>query len=224
MQGWREYRAVMASMVGRALQLAWWTLWLGAQWTPIAAPHVRHHLQGPSVGYIGIGLAAAASWAGVPGLGEVGLIAGGVLAARGRLDLAELLVVAWLGAMVGGVTGWAIGRRAGQALLTAPGPLRRQRVTAVERGERFFTRFGVLAVYFAPSWVAGSTGLRAARFIPANALSAAIWSCMLGVGAYAIGPPIADVVGDIGLIGPIALGALAVAVIAYTLTRRQLSR
>ena len=138
----------------------------------LGALHIHHHLHGPSVGYFGIGLAAAASWVGVPGPGEAALVAGGILAAQGRLDLAELLVVAWLGAAVGGVAGWAVGRHAGRPLLSTEGPLHRQRVAALERGERFFARFGVLAVYFAPSWVAGSTGLRAARFLPANALAA----------------------------------------------------
>jgi membrane-associated protein len=190
----------------------------------MAVPYVHHHLHGPSLGYVGIGLAAVASWAGVPGPGETALIAGGILAAQGRLDLAELLVVAWLGAMVGGVAGWALGRHAGQALLTAPGRLYRQRMAAVVRGERFFARFGVLAVYFAPSWVAGTTGLGAARFIPANAISAVIWVALVGVGAYTVGPPIADVVGDIGLFGPISLAALAVAGVAYTLMRRHRRR
>lgn len=197
-----------------------WRPWLAAPWAPVAVPHVHHHLHGPSLGYVGIGLAAAASWAGVPGLGETALIAGGILAARGRLDLAELLVVAWLGAMAGGVAGWALGRRAGHALLTASGPLHRQRAAAIERGARFFARFGVLGVYFAPAWVAGSTGLRAARFLPANAIAAVIWACLVGGGAYAVGPQIADVVGDIGLIGLAALGALAVAGFTYKLLRR----
>jgi membrane protein DedA with SNARE-associated domain len=207
-------------MTGLAARLTRRAFLVGVPWTPMAVPHFHHHLHGPSLGYLGIGLAAAASWAGIPGPGETALIAGGILAARERLDLAELLVVAWLGAMVGGIAGWALGRRTGRPLLTARGPLHRQRMAAMVRGERFFARFGVLAVYFAPSWVAGSTGLGAPRFIVANAIAALIWVCLVGVGAYAVGPAIADVVGDIGLIGPIAVGALAVAGIAYTLTRR----
>jgi membrane protein DedA with SNARE-associated domain len=182
--------------------------------------HLHHHLHGPSLGYAGIGLAAAASWAGVPGPGETLLIAGGILAARGRLDLLEVLVVAWIGAMLGGAAGWALGRRAGHALLAAPGPLREQRVAAIARGERFFARFGVLAVYVAPSWVAGSTGLSAARFIPANAVSAGIWAALVGVGAYAVGPPIADLVGDVGLAGLLVLVALALAGVAYAILGR----
>jgi membrane protein DedA with SNARE-associated domain len=185
-----------------------------------AVLHIHHHLHGPSLGYAGIGVAAAASWAGLPGPGEAALIAGGIYAARGRLDLAELLVVAWLGAMVGGLAGWAVGRHAGQALLSASGPLRRQRVNALERGERFFDRFGVLAVYFAPSWVAGSTGLSAARFVPANALCALLWAALVGVGAYAVGPPIAEVVSDIGLVGLLVLAAIAILAAVVAAIRR----
>jgi membrane protein DedA with SNARE-associated domain len=211
----------MASAQMCRARLARWALLVAVPPTPLGAPHIHHHFHGPSLGYIGIGLAAAASWAGVPGPGEPVLIAGGILAARGRLDLAEVLVVAWLGAMVGGVAGWALGRRAGQALMTAPGPLRRQRAAAMVRGERFFTRFGVLAVYFAPSWVAGSTGLPGRRFVPANAVSAVVWVALLGVGAYAVGQPIADVVADLGLVGLLVLGAAALAAIAHAALRRR---
>src|SRR4051794_24600989 len=140
--------------------------------TPMVAAHLHHQFHGSSFGYVGIGLAAVASWAGVPGPGEPALIAGAIFARRGRLDLLEVLAVAWLGAMLGGVTGWVIGRRAGHTLVTAPGPLHRQRLRAITRGERFFERFGVLAVYVAPSWVAGSIGFPARRFILANALAA----------------------------------------------------
>src|SRR5918911_1914702 len=93
---------------------------------PLAAVHFHHHLHGPSLGYIGIGIAAAASWAGVPGPGEPALIAGAVFATRGRLDLLEVLVVAWLGAMLGGLTGWVVGRRTGHSLVSRSGPLHRQ--------------------------------------------------------------------------------------------------
>jgi membrane protein DedA with SNARE-associated domain len=189
--------------------------------TPLAAAHLHHHFHGSSFGYIGIGLAAVASWAGVPGPGEPALIAGAIFATRGQLDLLQVLAVAWLGAMLGGVAGWAIGRRAGHALITAPGPLHPQRLRAITRGERFFERFGVLAVYVAPSWVAGSIGFPARRFIPANALAAAMWTAVVGGGAYAIGPQVGDLVGDAGLVGLIALGGLAVLAIARTVLRRR---
>ena len=182
----------------------------------------HQHFHGPSVGYVGVGAAAAASWLGVPGPGEPVLIAAAVYAARGRLDLVEVLLVAWAGAAAGGTVGWLIGRRFGSLLVTARGPLRRQRAATAERGVRFFDRYGVLAVYLAPSWVAGSVGMRAARFLPANAVAAAIWALLVGLAAYAIGPSVAEMIGDLGLVGAIALAAVAVgAIIAGTLHRRR---
>jgi membrane protein DedA with SNARE-associated domain len=188
---------------------------------PLAVLHIHHHLHGSSLGYAGIGAAAAASWAGVPGPGEPALIAGAIYAAGGRLDLIEVLVVAWLGAMAGGVAGWAVGRRFGRALIAAPGPLRRQRVRAMNRGERFFARFGVLAVYLAPSWVAGATGFPGGRFVVANAFAAAFWVALVGGGAYLVGPSIGDIAADAGLVGLLVLGALALLGGARLLLRRR---
>jgi membrane protein DedA with SNARE-associated domain len=182
------------------------------------SPH-DHHFHGPPVGYAGVALAAAASWLGVPGPGEPVLIAAAVYAARGKLDLVEVLLVAWAGAAAGGIAGWAVGRRFGAALVSAPGPLRRQRTATAERGARFFERYGVLAVYLAPSWVAGSVAMRAARFLPANAVAAAIWALLVGLAAYAIGPSIAELIGDLGLAGAILLGVLAIAAVIAAVVR-----
>jgi membrane protein DedA with SNARE-associated domain len=183
------------------------------------APLHHPHFHGPSFGYLGIALAAAASWLGVPGPGEPVLIAGAVYAARGKLDLPEVLLLAWAGATAGGAAGWLIGRRFGELLVTAPGPLRRQRAAAAARGERFFERYGVLAVYLAPSWVAGSVGMRAARFLPANALAAAIWALLVGLAAYFVGPSIAELIGDLGLAGGITLAVVGVAAIVAGVLR-----
>jgi membrane protein DedA with SNARE-associated domain len=161
------------------------------------------------------------SWLGVPGPGEPVLIAAAVYAARGRLDLVEVLLVAWAGAAAGGMVGWAVGRRFGAALVDAPGPLRRQRAKAALRGTRFFERYGVLAVYLAPSWVAGSVAMRAARFIPANAIAAALWALLVGLAAYVIGPSVAEFVGDLGLAGLVILAALALGAAAVTVMRRR---
>jgi membrane protein DedA with SNARE-associated domain len=107
--------------------------------------------------------------------------------------------------------GWVVGRRFGAALVSAPGPLRRQRAKAALRGARFFERYGVLAVYLAPSWVAGSVAMRAARFLPANAIAAAVWALLVGLAAYLIGPSVAELLGDLGLAGLLIVGALAAA-------------
>jgi membrane protein DedA with SNARE-associated domain len=178
------------------------------------------HLHG-GFDYAGVALAAAASWIGVPGPGEPVLIAAGIFAARGRVDIVEVLLVAWAGATAGGVAGWLIGRRGGRALGTVSGPFLRIRLAALARGERFFERYGALGVYLAPSWITGINGMRAARFLPLNAFWALVWTLVVGGGAYLIGPSIEDVVADLGLVGGIVLALLVLAGIGGALLRRR---
>src|SRR6059058_2171381 len=91
------------------------------------AIQLHHRFHGPHVDYAAVGLAAAASWIGVAGVGEAALIAAGIAAGRGKVDISSILVVAWVGAMVGGAVGWLIGIRGGRALMTRPGPVYRLR-------------------------------------------------------------------------------------------------
>jgi membrane protein DedA with SNARE-associated domain len=187
----------------------------------VFAVHLRHHLHGPAGDYLGLAAAAVASWAGVPGPGEAALIAAGVLAAHHHIDIAEAVVVAWMGATAGGIIGWVVGLRAGRAVVAAPGPLYRTRMSALERGDRFFERFGTVAVFFTPSWVAGIHGMRARRYLPANAAAALVWALVVGVGAYFAGPPIVELVSDLGLVSGIVVVGLVVAAAGGGLLHRR---
>ena len=122
-----------------------------------ATASVHRHFHGPAVDYVGLAAAAGASWAGVPGPGEPVLIAAAVYAARHRLDITEVLIVAFVAAAsVGSSVGWS--GWSGPDARDPPGPLRR-----AAHGGRGPWRRGVRA----PSgdrdpadarWVAGSTG------------------------------------------------------------------
>src|SRR5205085_9867829 len=96
---------------------------------------LHHHFHGPPIDYAGLAAAAAASWIGLPGPGEPVLIAAGVFAAKHKLDIGEVLLVAWLAAMGGGIAGWLIGMKAGRVVLTTRGPCQRGRLKALEGGE-----------------------------------------------------------------------------------------
>jgi len=182
--------------------------------------HLHHHLHGPAIDYVGLALAALASWVGVPGPGEPVLIAAGVFAARHKLDIGAVLLVAWAGATTGGILGWLLGIKAGHALLTAPGPLRRVRRRAIARGEQIFGRYVVLAVWIAPSWIAGIHRVRPPIYLPLNAAGAAVWATGIGLGAYWVGPAVVDFVGDLGVITAVALGAVIAAVVGTGMVRR----
>jgi membrane protein DedA with SNARE-associated domain len=188
------------------------------------AGRLHHHFHGSPLGYLAVAAAVLASWAGAPGPGEPVLITAAILAARGKLDLAEVLGIAWVSAVAGGVGGWLLGRHFGRALVTARGPLHDWRVTAVGRGERFFARYGIFAVYLVPCWVAGIAHMPASRFIPANAIAALVWVLLVGLGGYLVGPSLTDVIDDIGLIGVVAIGAVAAVAVVAALVRRRRRR
>jgi membrane protein DedA with SNARE-associated domain len=70
--------------------------------------------------------------------------------------------------------------------------------------------------------MAGIAEMRWTKFVPANAVSALLWALTLGVGAYYAGPPIIDVVQDIGTVGLIVvLAALGGGALLQALRRRR---
>jgi membrane protein DedA with SNARE-associated domain len=184
----------------------------------LAAMHP--HTRGSGVDYVGVFLASTVSWVAVPGPGEAALIAASISAAHGHLDLAAVLAVAWAGALLGGATGWIVGVKAGRELLMAPGPLHHLRLALIARGDRFYQRYGPVAVLFTPSWIAGIHDMRWSRFLPANAISGLAWALAVGLGAYLVGPSITDVVSDAGLAGGILLGVLFVLAVVLVVRRR----
>lgn len=171
----------------------------------VAAVQVRHGLHGPPFDYFGLAVACAASWIGIPGPGEPVLVAAGILAAKGKLDIGGVLAVAFLSAMVAGIAGWAIGFKAGRAVFLVKGPLRQLRERAVRRGDEVFARYTVLAIVLTPTWIAGIHRVRAALYLPVTVISAAVWAVGIGLGAYLAGPAILDFLDDLDTVAIIGL-------------------
>lgn len=172
-------------------------------------PHLFHHVRGPAFDYVGLAIACFASWAGLPGPGESLLLAAGIFAAKHKLDISPVVAVAFLGATVGGIAGWMVGRVGGRSLLTAPGPLRTIRLDAVARGEGAFKRVESVAILLTPSWVAGIYRAGPVIYNVVNAVSALVWAVAIAVGGYYVGPPVLDAIDDIGTVG-IVLAILVV--------------
>jgi membrane protein DedA with SNARE-associated domain len=182
--------------------------------------HIHHPLHGSPLDYLTVAAAAAASWFGVPGPGEPVLIGAGVLASRGRLDLASVILAAWAGATAGGIAGWVVGRRAGRTIVTARGPLLAARLRTVQRGERIFDRYAVIAILLTPSWIAGIHRVRSRVYQPTNVLAAAVWAAGIGVGSYLAGPAVIDWVKDFGTGTSVVVVALVVVAVGLELARR----
>ena len=185
-------------------------------------PHHLHvHVKGPPIGYAGVALAAVISWAGLPGPGEAALVTAAVFAARHRLDIGQVIAVAWIGATLGGSAGWLVGLRVGAVVAAAPGPFHGLRLRGLRAGERFFERFGALAVFLTPSWVAGIHRLQAAKFLTANALASLAWVVLYGLVPFVIGPSVVEIFDDLGLAGTLAIGAAALVAGLVALVRRR---
>jgi membrane-associated protein len=137
--------------------------------------------------------------AGVPLPGETALLAAAFLAspqAGGRLDLATVIVVAALGAIIGDNIGYAVGRcwarhriqRGKRFLFLTP--------SRMQKAERYFNKYGVLTIFFgrfvallriAAGPAAGVAGMPWWHFFIANAAGAVVWSAVISVVGYYAG-------------------------------------
>jgi membrane protein DedA with SNARE-associated domain len=186
--------------------------------------HFLHHVPAANIDYVALALGAFASWAGLPGPGEPLLIAAAVVAAQHKLDLTPVLIWAFVGATAGGIAGWYAGRILGRTVMTAPGPLHRLRLKAVERGEEVFERLTIIAILLTPAWVAGIHRVRTTVYMITNVVSAAVWAVGIGVAAYFVGPPVLDVLSDVGTVTAVGLVVLVLIGVGFEVTRRRRRR
>jgi membrane protein DedA with SNARE-associated domain len=166
-------------------------------------------------GYAAVFASIFAEGAGIPAPGQTLLVAGGLLAGRGRLSLSELLATALVAAAAGNALGWAIGRYGGRPLL--------ERFAAGERLarlERLFARSDA-AVLALGRFVdgarqlngiaAGALGTGPARFHVWNLLGAVLWAGFWGLGSYALGRDLEGMVALYHRLRPLFLGLAVVA-------------
>ena len=124
--------------------------------------------------------------------GETVVIAGGVIAGQGEIQLLPLIGLVWLCAVLGDTTSFYIGRRLGRGFLERHGPRVKISRARLEQVDRYFDnhggktiligRFIGLVRALAP-FIAGSSGLRYGRFIPYSVVGTGLWStafCVLG--------------------------------------------
>jgi membrane-associated protein len=133
---------------------------------------------------------------GIPVPGETALITAAIVASRGHLQIEAVIAVAAAAAIVGDNVGFAIGRKLGRRLLTAPGPLLHHRRRVIAVGEPFFDRHGPKAVFLGrwvtglritAAWMAGVTRMSWPIFVFWNALGGIAWATSIGLVAYFVG-------------------------------------
>jgi membrane protein DedA with SNARE-associated domain len=177
-------------------------------------------------------LLVAMESAGVPLPGETALVAAGVLAARGDMDIVAVIAVAATAAIVGDNIGYWVGRLGGRRLLQRWGPLERHASRVLPWSERFFERHGGKTIFFArfvavlrvtAAWVAGISKMHWWLFFLWNAAGGIVWAVTVGLVAYYAGQAAADAIAHYGLIGGGAIVVVfVVGAIVFRFVRRRL--
>jgi membrane protein DedA with SNARE-associated domain len=170
----------------------------------------------------------AAGGAGLPG--KTALVVAAILAADGRWSISSVIAVATVAVIVGGYTGYAIGRLGARRLLA------RQFLAArlkrpLEMAERFFDEHGPKAVFLArfipglkvvAALAAGTFGMRWSVFAFWHALAAIAFALVFGLTAFWAGRGAIELVEEFGLLVLVPIAALAVlAWVAFQAVRRR---
>lgn len=162
--------------------------------------------------------------------GETALLLGGVLASRGHVQLATMLLVAIVAVIVGDSIGYELGRRGGPRLRTSRLG-RRVGQDRWARGEQFLTRRGGPAVLLG-RWVgvlralvpslAGIARMPYRQFLAWNALGGTLFAGTVVLAGYTAGNQYARVANRLGGAGLLLLTSLiAVALTAAAVRARR---
>jgi membrane protein DedA with SNARE-associated domain/membrane-associated phospholipid phosphatase len=159
--------------------------------------------------------------------GETVVIAGGVIAGQGEIDLIPLIGLVWTCAVLGDSTSFYLGHRLGRRFIERHGPkvkITPERLTQVEG---YFQRHGGKTILIgrfiglvralAP-FIAGSSGMRYRRFIPYSIVGTGLWSttfCVLGYIFWRSFDQVAHIAGQAIFGFGLTVGVIVGIVLAY---------
>lgn len=178
----------------------------------------------PSLGYFALFLFVAGESAGLPLPGETSLTAAAVLAARGRLDIALVISIAAIAAIVGDNLGYLAGRQGGRRLLLGDGVGAARRRRFLTQSEAFYQRRGAATVFlgrwlpvlrFTAALLAGANNMPWRRFLFWNALGGTCWAISVSLLAYAIGTRAGSAVEALAAIGLAMLVLILISHLAW---------
>lgn len=179
-------------------------------------------------GYLAVGGFVLLEDFGVPVPGEVIMIAAAIFAGAGRMNIALVIVVAAVGAIVGDNIGFAVGRFGGRPLLDRFGRYVFLTPQRLDHAEDYFNRHGGKIVALARfieglrqvnGILAGTVGMGWLRFLGFNALGAALWVCWWSLLGYFAGENIGPIYDAFERYKWYVIGAAAVPIAGYVVHR-----
>ena len=179
----------------------------------------------------GLAFLETGAFVGLVAPGETAVVLGGVVAARGGVDLAPMLLIVWLSAAAGDFASFMLGRKLGRRFLVARGPRLGITPDRLARVDSFFDKHGPKAILVgrfigiiravAP-FLAGSSGMRLRAFLPWSLLGTAAWATAFVVVGYAFEESFSSAA-DLLTHGLFAAAVVAAAVLAFRAHRLQRS-
>jgi membrane protein DedA with SNARE-associated domain len=195
--------------------------------------HLTHLIV--SYGYFGVFAMVALESFALPFPGETVLITAAIYAGRThQLRIGMVVLAAILGVLVGGSSGFVLGRYGGYRLLRRYHSYLHLDEPKLRLGQYLFQRYGGAVVFFGrfvavlralAALLAGINRMDAARFIVFHALGAVAWSCLFGFGGYLLGNRVQALSQVAGVIAAIIAGIgviLAVLVLRRNYQRLQI--
>jgi membrane protein DedA with SNARE-associated domain len=159
--------------------------------------------------------------------GETVVIAGGVIAGQGEIQLLPLIGLVWVCAVLGDTTSFYIGRRLGRRFLERHGPRFKITEERLNQVESYFERHGGKTILIgrfiglvralAP-FIAGSSGLPYRRFIPYSIVGCGLWAtvfCVIGYLFWRSFDQVAHLVGQAVFGFGVTVAVIVGVVVAY---------
>jgi membrane protein DedA with SNARE-associated domain/membrane-associated phospholipid phosphatase len=159
--------------------------------------------------------------------GETVVIAGGVIAGQGEIQLVPLIGLVWACAVLGDTTSFYIGHRLGRPFLEKHGPRVKITHERLEQVEGYFDRYGGRTILIgrfiglvralAP-FVAGSSEVPYRRFIPYSIVGCGLWSttfCVIGYVFWRSFDKVAQIAGQAVFGFGVTVAVIVGVVVAY---------
>jgi membrane protein DedA with SNARE-associated domain len=193
-------------------------------------PGVFHDLQPvlEHYGYLAVGGFVLLEDFGVPVPGEAILIAAAIFAGTGEMNIALVILVATLGAIIGDNIGFAVGHFGGRPLVERFGRFIFLTPERLDRAEEYFNRHGGKVVVVARfiqglrqlnGILAGTVGMHWLKFLGFNALGGVLWVCTWALLGYFAGENISKIYAEFDRYKWLIIGFAVVLVIAFVVYR-----
>jgi LPXTG-motif cell wall-anchored protein len=165
-------------------------------------------------------LCVIAGGAGVPAIGTAAVGTAAVLASQHQLSIDVVVAVACVAAVLGGILGYWVGHRWGVRLMEHPGRHEQARRKALVQGHAAYERWGWLACFVIPSFIAGIASMTFAIFLIFNTIAAISYQFATALPSYGAGKIVSGHA-DAKSIIALAVGLGLVVAIGWLLLRRR---